>query len=371
MTERKFDIIIIGAGVSGLILADEITKRTNKKILLIEKNKRIIFDKNLCFWSTPSNVLTMNADNKWERMCVIINGRKIFFKNEGIKYLQIKSKSLFSFFLKRLKKRKNFKILMGQNLVAVNIKNDSSEIITKDNIFKSSLLFDSRVDENYQKSKKLLQHFYGVEIQFEEKTIDKDEITLMDIQKNKNNFNFIYVLPFSEKKMLVETTYFSNRLLSETDYKKDLDSYMLKNFSGKKYKINFSESGIIPMFKIKEKNTSNYIKIGTAGNWIKQSSGYSLQNSFMYSKQIVDCIIKGKSPKIKKNLFLNFLDQTFCNFLLNHPEKSALFFENFFERNSLSTIVKFLTDTSNFFDTLKIISTLPKVPLIKSIFASK
>ena len=41
MIKRNFDIIIVGAGVSGLILADEITKRTNKKVLLLEKKKKV------------------------------------------------------------------------------------------------------------------------------------------------------------------------------------------------------------------------------------------------------------------------------------------------------------------------------------------
>ena len=37
--DLKFDIIIIGAGVSGLILANELLSRTNKKVLIIEKRK--------------------------------------------------------------------------------------------------------------------------------------------------------------------------------------------------------------------------------------------------------------------------------------------------------------------------------------------
>ena len=52
MIEQEVDITIIGAGVSGLILANEITERTNKKVLLLEK-KKFKFDKNLCYWSIP------------------------------------------------------------------------------------------------------------------------------------------------------------------------------------------------------------------------------------------------------------------------------------------------------------------------------
>ena len=60
------------------------------------------------------------------------------------------------------------------------------------------------------------------------------------------------------------------------------------------------------MFKYKTNNSLNHIKIGLAGNWVKQSTGYSLQNSFLYSRQIVDCILKGKTPKIEEKRFIIF-----------------------------------------------------------------
>jgi predicted flavoprotein YhiN len=41
LIKEKFDIIIIGAGLSGLILADEISKKTEKSILIIEKKKKL------------------------------------------------------------------------------------------------------------------------------------------------------------------------------------------------------------------------------------------------------------------------------------------------------------------------------------------
>ncbi len=368
MIKRNFDIIIVGAGVSGLILADEITKRTNKKVLLLEKEKKLKFEKNLCFWNHPYNILNKSADNKWKKVCVIIKGKKHSLNFSGIEYLRIKSKNLYNFFLSRLKKRKNFKIIMGVKIKSLKSNNNIVELNTENKIYNSQLLFDSRIDNNVEKSHRLLQHFYGVEITFKENIINKDEVILMDIQNKKNNFNFIYVLPFSQNKILVETTYFSKRTLSRSKYKQDIEMYMSRNYFGKQYKIRFCESGIIPMFRIIEKKMENCIKIGTAGNWVKQSTGYSLQNSFIYSKQIVDCIIKEKYPKIRKNNFLNFLDNTFCKFIENNPETALQFFERFFKRNSLPIIVKFLTNTANLFETLKIIISLPKISLIKSVF---
>tara|TARA_B100001540_G_scaffold306016_1_gene317650 strand:- start:361 stop:573 length:213 start_codon:yes stop_codon:yes gene_type:complete len=41
LTEKRFDIIIIGAGLSGLILANEISEKSKKSILIIEKKKKL------------------------------------------------------------------------------------------------------------------------------------------------------------------------------------------------------------------------------------------------------------------------------------------------------------------------------------------
>lgn len=368
MTKNEFDIIVVGAGVSGLVLADEITKRTNKKVLLLERKKEFKFEKNLCYWNIPRNTLIEAADNKWKKIYVIIKGKRILINSNEIEYLRIKSINLYNFFLNRLKKRKNFKIIMGVNIKSLKSRNDVVEISTENKIYTSQLLFDSRVDINLENSQRLLQHFYGAEITFKENIINKDEVVLMDIQNKKDNFNFIYILPFSQNKILVETTYFSKSVLNKSQYKKDIQMYMSKNYFGKKYRIKFCESGVIPMFKIIEKNIKNCIKIGTAGNWVKQSTGYSLQNSFIYSKQIVDCIIKGKYPRINKNKIFNFLDNTFCKFIEKNPEQAKHFFEKFFKKNNPLIIVKFLTNTANLLETLKIILSLPKISLIKSVF---
>ena len=60
--------------------------------------------------------------------------------------------------------------------------------------------------------------------------------------------------------------------------------------------------------------------------------------------------------------------QELNQFIENNPETALQFFERFFKRNSLPIIVKFLTNTANLFETLKIIISLPKISLIKSVF---
>ncbi len=106
MIKNNFDIIIIGAGVSGLILANEIIERTNRSVLMIEKEKSVAINKNLCFWNHPSNILTPNVENIWSDIAVLIDDKKISLKNNNIKYLMIKYKKLKTFFIEKLKRKK-------------------------------------------------------------------------------------------------------------------------------------------------------------------------------------------------------------------------------------------------------------------------
>ena len=216
----------------------------------------------------------------------------------------------------------------------------------------------------------LWQHFYGVEVEFDS-DVSNDCVTLMDIQDNKKQFHFMYILPLNKKKIFVESTYFSEKIFKKDKYKKDLNKYLSNKFNGKKYKINFNEFGIIPMFRLPKVNSKNHVKIGTAGNWIRQSTGYSLQNAFEYSGQIVDCILKNNIPEIKKNLFTNFLDETFCIFVKNNPQNTHLFFKRFYKKNKLINIVNFLTNKANIIELLKIILSLPKLELIKTVLKRK
>ena len=62
---NNYDIIIIGAGLSGLTLASELSKKTAKSILILEKKRKFSFDKNWCFWDRPYNPFSSKYDSSW------------------------------------------------------------------------------------------------------------------------------------------------------------------------------------------------------------------------------------------------------------------------------------------------------------------
>ena len=365
--KKKYDIIIIGAGLSGLTLASEFSKKKFTNVLVLEKKKKFFYDKNWCFWNEPPNQFTSEYDNAWENIAIKIDGQEIVHRNHDIKYLHIKSSTFYKRLSKELKLNK-IEIKMNQNIKEIINSKDGHTVLSNNKRYRTKLIFDSRPDFDNENDGYLYQHFYGVEVNFKDSLLDHNKVMLMDFQNFQNGINFFYILPFSKKKALFETTYFSSKILGEKEYRSDIKKYLKINYPNKIFSYKFIEKGVIPMFLKKTRKSTSLIKIGTSGNWVKISTGYSFQNSFINSKDIVNKFIYKKELKIKKNVLNEFLDKTFCFYIKNYSEDSKHFFKCFFYKNDIKNIVSFLVGKASLIQVLRIILTLPKVRLIISAF---
>ena len=98
------------------------------------------------------------------------------------------------------------------------------------------------------------------------------------------------------------------------------------------------------------------------------STGYTFLNIQDHSKYIrenIENISNIKKYEISKKY--RFLDGIFLRVLEKHPEKmSDIFFKMF--KASPKTVIKFLSNKSNFFEDINIISKMPKFIFIKALF---
>ena len=120
----------------------------------------------------------------------------------------------------------------------------------------------------------LWQHFQGYEIEAERDIFDDKVLTLMDFNcDQKDGVHFFYVLPFSPKTALIETTWISRMNdARELNYSDQIHNYIKDVLKIGEYKINYSEIGKIPMFNTKITKGDNVIQIGTAGGMTRLST---------------------------------------------------------------------------------------------------
>ena len=152
------------------------------------------------------------------------------------------------------------------------------------------------------------------------------------------------------------------------NYYLQLENYIKNNLIIKNYKIKFIEKGAIPLFYPSLKNNDKTINIGSAGGMTRLSTGYTFLNIQEHSRYIVENI--NEIEKIKKYDFgkkYKFLDKIFLRVLEKYPDKMPKIFFDMFKTSS-STVIKFLSNKSNIFEDIGIISKMPKLIFIKALF---
>ena len=353
---KEFDYIIIGGGCAGLSLAYEFEiheKLKEKTLAIIEPRQEYKKDKTWSFWKVSSHNFDDCVKKNWENFSVNIPGKTNHLECKDYHYQSIDSGLFYEKINNKLKENKNITYFK-----------DISEINSK-----NSFIFNS-VPSIKKDHSNVWQHFCGVEIETQNDFFDDEIFNLMDFDcEQRDSVHFFYTLPYSKKKALVETTWLSKMNdSSQKDYDDQIKNYIENQLNLKNYKIIYKEQGAIPLFYPSYKTEKNKINIGTAGGMTRLSTGYTFLNIQEHSKYICENIENiSKIEKFEINKKYQFLDDVFLRVLKKHPEKMPnIFFKMF--KCPPKTVIKFLSNKSNFFEDLSIIFKMPKIAFIKALF---
>ena len=353
---KEFDYIIIGGGCAGLSLAYELEvneKLKNKTLAIIEPRTEYKKDKTWSFWKVTNHNFDDCVKKSWENFTINIPKKTNYLECSSYPYQSIDSGLFYKKINDKLKENKN--ISYFKNIMEINSKN--------------SFIFNSvpMIKKDYRN---LWQHFCGIEIETQNNFFDDEIFNLMDFDcEQRDSVHFFYTLPFTKNKALVETTWLSKMNdNSQKDYDQQIKDYIKNHLKIKDYEIIYKEEGAIPLFYPLYEKEKNKINIGTAGGMTRLSTGYTFLNIQEHSKYIrenIENISNSKRFEISKKY--QFLDDIFLRVLNKHPEKMSNIFYNMF-RTSPKTVIKFLSNKSNFFEDLKIILKMPKWTFIKALF---
>ena len=353
---KEFDYVIIGGGCAGLSLAYELEvheKLKDKTLAIIEPRSEYKRDKTWSFWKVVPHNFDDCVKKNWKNFTINISNKTNHLECKDYPYQSIDSGLFYEKINNKLKENKNISFFK-----------DISKINTK-----NSFIFNS-VPEIKKNHNNLWQHFCGVEIETKNNFFDEEIFNLMDFDcEQRESVHFFYTLPYSKNKALIETTWLSKMNdNSQKDYDNQIKEYIEKNLKIKNYEITYKEEGAIPLFYPLYKREGNKLNIGTAGGMTRLSTGYTFLNIQEHSKYLrenIENISNSRRFEISKKY--QFLDDIFLRVLNKHPEKMSNIFFNMFE-TSPKTVIKFLSNKSNFFEDLKIILKMPKWIFIKALF---
>ena len=385
-----YDFIIAGGGLAGLSLAYYLSQSSleNAKILIIDQSEKKENDKTWCFWEAQPTAFDEIVRQRWNG--VWFHGSRNFSQFLPIdeyQYKLIRSADFYQFIYKAISRKDNINFLIAKLLSVEKDIDNRPQVKTTQGIFKASqIVFDSTSRSSYDDTRysQMLQHFKGWVIETDAPAFDETKPTMFDFSVEQNDeCRFVYVLPYSPTKALVEYTIFSDNLLEDSVYDDELKSYISQRLKITNYRIDEIEKGIIPMsdepsIQIPD---DGIVRIGTAGGYVKASTGYSFTRTQRILKYLVrdlerakgnfDSFEKEKKSWRKGKYIPNrkaLLDSILLDVMLKNRHSSKDIFTRLFSKNRPAQILKFLDEDTSLLEDLAIMHTVPIIPFLKSAF---
>ncbi len=373
MSNTNYDYIFAGGGAAALSLLVRMQQEGllhNKKVLVIDKDQKAHNDRTWCFWEEKEGLFESCVIKTWDKIRFTSPGYDAKLNPQPYKYKMIRSQAFYQYCNDVISKNSNIHFVQQ---TIVNFEND--EVITLEGRYTGTIIFNSSIqylNKDESKYHYFLQHFKGKFIETEQPFFEEGVATLMDFNINQNNeCRFMYILPISKTKALMEFTIFSENLLDKDEYERELNNYIEEKLKYHAYKVTEEEFGVIPMYNqpfIKKIN-QHVFNIGTNGGASKASTGFTFHFIQEESKHLIAHFKKHPSlsnyhPKSKGRF--QFYDGVFLRVMREKKVPAFYLFNCLFRKLPAYLPLKFLSEETTLIQDFKILRVFPTMVFMKA-----
>lgn len=373
MSNTNYDYIFAGGGAAALSLLVRMQQEGllhNKKVLVIDKDQKAHNDRTWCFWEEKEGLFESCVIKSWDKIRFASPGFDAKLNPQPYQYKMIRSQAFYQYCNDVISKNSNIHFVQQ---TIVNFEND--EVITLEGRYTGTIIFNSSIqylNKDESKYHYFLQHFKGKFIETEQPFFEEGVATLMDFNINQNNeCRFMYILPISKTKALMEFTIFSENLLDKDEYERELNNYIEEKLKYHAYKVTEEEFGVIPMYNqpfIKKIN-QHIFNIGTNGGASKASTGFTFHFIQEESKHLIAHFKKHPSlsnyhPKSKGRF--QFYDGVFLRVMREKKVPAFYLFNCLFRKLPAYLPLKFLSEETTLIQDFKILRVFPTMVFMKA-----
>lgn len=380
----QYDYIIAGAGLAGLSLAWKFIHSpafSHSKLLVIDEKLSAENDKTWSFWTREKPIFEDLIYKSWKQAQVIFNGQSILQELREYTYHSIKSQAFTASIINELRQNEQVDLIEA-TVKEIGGSENQACLKTAEAEYTASYIFQSCLTPPQLKkdtpSFPLIQHFLGWEITTSRNVFDPSTITLMDFDRTfSRGIAFIYILPQSPNRALLEYTIFSTHLEQKELYKEKLNIYLHNRFNLRPldYNIQRTEYGQIPMqdYQYAPKYAPRVINMGTAGGLTKPSTGYTFSRIQHHTDEIVKNLQHNKPPALPYRSPFRYraYDLWLLQIIHDQPEEATQILQQLFSNNSMDDIFRFLAEENTLTQDLKTMSRLSYPPFLRAIWKTR
>ena len=370
------DILIVGAGLAGLALAMQLchTRHAHLRITVIEQRSQYVRDRTWSYWRKAPHCYSPLERAHWSAWRVAFAGRSVLAKADGWQYASIDADAFYKTALAQIQACSHVTLQLGVQVQAVRVGQAPSALLANGETIRAQWIFDARPPS--QAARGLAQHFVGWEISTEQSCFEPDTLDLMDFQAHSGaGLHFVYVLPYSGSRALVESTWVSDSDV-RPNYAQELAQYIAKRWPDAIYKVVFEERGYLPLehaAPVAAMDTK-VLCIGRAGGTLRASTGFAFLDTIAHAECLAKAIaaapslqaLSAPNLQFKRHAVDAWMDSVLVVALRRNWPRAPEFFMRMFAQAPTRELLLFLSGGSQWRVRLAVALSLPKWPFLSA-----
>lgn len=302
---RHFDTILVGGGLqSGLIAAGLWHADPDHSVLIIEQDATLGGNHTWSFHLSDIDESFLPAiepliETRWSGYSVRVGRTR---RTIALPYASISSSHFASVMQAKMGEHRRSRLLVNGTATRVDAR---SVRLHDDRVFTADVVIDSRGPDAQSRDEFQggFQKFWGFEFELEGDWPDTNPIIMDDAIEQTDGFRFLYVLPFTRRRVMVEDTRFSNTAeLDRGECLQRVQAYF-KRRGVTIGRIVREENGVLPMpidhrhRPSVERDQDRPIRGGYAGGWFHAATGYSFPLAAAFAQTVASVIPRVQGTK--------------------------------------------------------------------------
>lgn len=344
---KKYEYLLVGGGLQAGLLALAIDHyQPDAKVLMLERDERLFGNHTWSFHSSDVEEewkwLHQLPNHQWPAYTVHFPG---FDRLVKLPYCS-SSSAQFDSAIESIVDRGNLEI---KTSVTVSELANQRAVTTSGEEFLGDCVIDCRGRRSDKIFGAGFQTFFGIEVDLEQDWPHQLPVLMEANVDQSDGYRFLYVLPFTSRRVLIEETRFSDsQTVNKVDAIIQINSY-LKQKSVSNWRVVREEEGCLPMpfTSANEPTSSACLSGGFAGGWFHAATGYSFPLAARFADMIASGTPQQAQQRVAQLANSNQFQSKFSRFLnrllfrLVRPERRYEVFRRFYNVLPNETIQRF------------------------------
>ncbi len=377
MPPTQDPLLVLGAGCAGLSLAVAFVRAgVRTPITVVDRRSTWPDDRTWCFWDTGDVRHAELARHRWAAWQVLTPEGDAEGRARRHPYVHLRARDLYDRLLAELDAAANVELVTGRTVRSVAEDDDGVTVRTDGAALRGSRVWDAMggagplLRGRPEGAVELRQAFLGQEVETARPTFTPGTATLMDFRVGQQDgLHFVYLLPFSSTRALVEDTHIGTVPISPARRRETLRDYLAERHGVIDATVLAEERGNLPMttWPFPAVRSRRLAAVGAAAGAVRPSSGYAYVRLQRHVDTVAAAVASGRpSPAGPQAGRRAVLDRVFLEALAERPAAFPEHFRALVAGVPGDAFARFMSDRSTPADEARIVRALPAVPFARA-----